>query len=677
MKTSILDAYLLGNKIAVKTAIKLSVSVWGALFISLLMDLEHPVWAMITGMISFFAPDHAQVLKKCVYQCFSTLLGGVIGLIVMGAAAQSPLLAAIFGSIIVFLVSSLSFNTRDANFTFCCSIFTVTVCIMIMVPATMGPESSFIIDTFIDRVGAILTGIVWVSFVSASLWPSFTTDQLKKSGSNLFSSTLLAFINGKTPSPSQRDALSAVYSGVIQASDLADHCDFEGMWGKRGARTIREMNKTALQIVTTIYTLQQQPVHRYREAESKLEALSDIISDLNGKAARLKRDDLAPLTQFVTSNPMPDEQLDVLPMAQQLILLNINQLARDLLDFSGLFISLQNEEKVNVKGIRVQKHPQITNCIRTGLRSMTLFCSAFILWYATGWEYGFLIAVVPIVYSLALAKAPHPNVVAMNVLKGTLLAIPFGLVVNSLLGQASSAIELLILTAGIVLFFGFMGLSSMMTFAYSLGFCVSFMVFLLPEKNVVIDMVFPLERCLSLALGTLILSLLFTLIPRRRMLAEPHNPASLYARDLAKYFLTDDYDRLSQHQLTQRIAVLIDKLIDVAMHEAPEKKNELIHFAAQGIFLMRQLHHIYISLNNYGIDIRRKTILAAWRYEIYNNFVKNQSNSEHTLSADMPTLAKDDSALPVELYHSTLPAYLQEMERITRNVFTASAPKYN
>lgn len=56
---SALDSYLLGNKVAVKTGIKMSISVWGALFFALIFNFEHPVWAMITGMISFFAPDHA------------------------------------------------------------------------------------------------------------------------------------------------------------------------------------------------------------------------------------------------------------------------------------------------------------------------------------------------------------------------------------------------------------------------------------------------------------------------------------------------------------------------------------------------------------------------------------------------------------------------------------------
>lgn len=58
------DSFLLTNKFAVRTGIKLSISVWGGLVIGLLMNFEHPVWVMITGIISFFGLDHAQVLKN-------------------------------------------------------------------------------------------------------------------------------------------------------------------------------------------------------------------------------------------------------------------------------------------------------------------------------------------------------------------------------------------------------------------------------------------------------------------------------------------------------------------------------------------------------------------------------------------------------------------------------------
>ncbi|MFY1004794.1 hypothetical protein ACNF5F_25510, partial [Escherichia coli] len=96
------------------------------------------------------------------------------------------------------------------------------------------------------------------------------------------------------------------------------------------------------------------------------------------------------------------------------------------------------------------------------------------------------------------------------------------------------------------------------------------------ENHLEIDMVFPLERSLSLAAGTFILSLLFSLLPRRQMIKDGNNPASLYDADLEKAFLRENDDRASETQLHDRMGLLIDKLVDVVLHEAPEKKRELI-----------------------------------------------------------------------------------------------------
>ena len=255
MTTRVLDSYLFGNKLAVKTAIKLSVSVWGAFLIAVLLQMERPVWAMITGMISFFSPAHAQVLKKCIYQCLSTLLAGVLGVILMAFFAQSPLLAVLGASVLVFAGAAAAFNTRDSNFTFCCTIFAVTVCLMVVVPANFGPTSNFIISTFIDRVGTILCGVIWAAFVSASLWPVFDTDQLRRSAGRLFGSVLSLPQNFKLPAKQRKQDFAAVYAGIIEYSDLADHCDFEGMWGRRGARVARKMNLLAIRVCTHVYIL--------------------------------------------------------------------------------------------------------------------------------------------------------------------------------------------------------------------------------------------------------------------------------------------------------------------------------------------------------------------------------------------------------------------------------------
>src|SRR5690606_22695579 len=131
---------------------------------------------------------HAQVVKKCLFQCFSTVAGGIVGVVLMNCFGQSPFMAALSVAACVFVASALSYQTRDGNITFLCAIFAVTVCLMVMVTVTLGPTSEEIYEIFVDRIGTIIVGIVWASFVSACIWPVFTSDLLRLSSGRLFKS---------------------------------------------------------------------------------------------------------------------------------------------------------------------------------------------------------------------------------------------------------------------------------------------------------------------------------------------------------------------------------------------------------------------------------------------------------------------------------------------------------
>lgn len=670
MTTRVLDSYLLGNRLAVKTAIKLSISVWGAFLIAVLLQMERPVWAMITGMISFFSPAHAQVLKKCIYQCLSTLLAGVLGVILMGLFAQSPLLAGLAGGVLVSAGAAAAFHTRDSNFTFCCTIFAVTVCLMIVVPANFGPTSTFIIHTFIDRVGTILCGVIWAAFVSACLWPVFSTDELRRSAGDLFNSVLSLPQNFKLPARLRKQDFARVYAGIIEHSDCADHCDFEGMWGRRGARTARKMNLLAIRICTHVYTLLRASSSRSLQQIALLRELEGIAKTIQARGEGLGVRDLEPLDRFIAAQQPPDGEAARTAYAQP-GKARVGLLAQDLREFVRMYISLLRSEKVDAKGVRVKRYPQIKNCIRTGLRAMILFLITYTLWYATGWNNGFLMAIVPIVFSVALCKAPHPQAITRQIIIGTLIAIPVGLVVTSILGQASSALELMVIVAGIPLFFGFMGMSSMHTFAYSIGFNVSFLVFLLPQNVVMVDMGFAIERCLSIAIGAAILALLFVLIPKRPALKDPANPVRLFDRDLERYLVTDSIDHASPVQLVRSVGLVIDKMVHVAMHEAPEKKEALLEHAGKTMFLMSQSQQVSRFLRNQGLDAAAGEVLAGWRAEIYANYISEKNSWAVRLADELQPQMEGPLPDRRTSGQDQQYAWLDSLDQTTRSIFRA------
>ncbi|MDF5890219.1 FUSC family protein [Pseudomonas syringae pv. syringae] len=663
MAPTALDSYLLGNKVAVKTGIKISISVLGALFIALLMNFEHPVWAMITGMISFFAPDHAQVLKKCLFQCFSTVVGGIVGVALMNFLGQSPLMAALSVATIVFIASALSYHTRDANRTFLCAIFAVTVCIMVMVTVTLVPTSEEIYEIFVDRIGTIIVGIVWASFVSACIWPMFSSDLLRLSSGRLFKSVFALNTQFGSDPEQFRVRLSSVFSGIIEHADLADHCEFEGAWGRRGAQVAREMNKLAIEVTTDSYALQQiEPVYRQRLAVelNELERLVDVLAH----QAIPGGGDVCRLQSFMADTRERSEQVAHEDGELSMFLGKIADLAQHLSGFAQLYASLMRAEKISVKGVSVRRHRQLSNCLITGARSAVLFLLGFMFWYATDWTYGFLMCVVPIVFSIMLGKLPHPELILKNIAIGFFVAIPVGMVVMSVLAQAPSAVELLLLTSGVVLFFGFMGLSSLSSFAYSLGFNISFMVFLLPENVPSVDIGFAIERSLSMGLGTILLALLYIWIPRKRVLKDPARVSDLFVHDLEDFLTDSTVERSSSSTLAERVGLVIDKMVYVSIYECPEKKSELIEQAGRAIFLMSQVRHVSALFETSHRSSFGNRALPEWRAELLVNYRSGTIHNEHPLiTTTSPTNAADDQ-------HPRLSeGYLAAMDRLTRRAF--------
>jgi uncharacterized membrane protein YccC len=671
MAPTALDSYLLGNKVAVRTGIKISISALGAVFIALLMSFEHPVWAMITGMISFFAPDHAQVIKKCLFQCFSTVVGGVLGVVVMNFFGQSPFMAALSVAFIIFLASALSYHTRDGNVTFMCAIFAVTVCIMVMVTVTLGPTSEEIYEIFVDRVGTVLVGIIWASFISACIWPMFSSDLLRGSAGRLFQSVFALNTQFGADRVQFQARLSAVFGGIIEFADLADHCEFEGPWGRRSAQVARELNKLAIEVTTDAYALEQIEPDYKQQLAVEINELQYLV-DLIAQQAIPAQSELFALQSFMADARERSAQVAHDDGELSMLLGKIADLAQHLQAFARLYASLMKAERIDVKGVSVRRHRQFSNCLITGARSATLFLIGFAFWYATDWTYGFLMCVVPIVFSVMLGKLPHPEMILKNIAIGFFVAIPVGMIVMSILSQAPSAIELLLLTSGFVMFFGFMGLSSLTSFAYSLGFNISFMVFLLPQNVPSIDIGFAIERSLCMALGTIILAFLYIWIPRKRVLKNPERVSEVFYHDMKRFLTDSSVERTSSQALAERVGLIIDKMVYVSIYEAPQKKPELIEQAGRAIFLISQVRHISAFVEQTQLSRSGAQALPQWRAELLANYKTGSNHDEHPLVTEIGAEALASSAVH-DPQGRQLSGYLLSMDRLTRRVFVPHA----
>lgn len=567
------DSFLLTNKFAVRTGIKLSISVWGGVIIALLMNFEHPVWVAITGVISFFGLDHAQILKKCMAQCVATIFGGLIGLVMMSFTLQSPLLTVMCVAMIIFIFSGIGYNTRDMNLTFCCAFTCVTICIMVMVPVILGPTPYTLMEIFLDRVGTIVFGIFWVAFVSICFWPMYSADMLKGSTKQLID--LLS--EEIDPEKDHKQSLLKITSLIAQIDDTAKNSKFESNTSRNAARIARKINEMAFTVFgDSVFLLEN-----HDKVSNDLQAcFQDYLSLLKLKHHALHAIDKehSELIQIGNALKVRIDNIEsgsLIPV-EFVFIDKLHSCVKNFCTMKELQNKLFHDRKFYNPTIKVRKTFDFNNFLRNGTRTATYFIIAYFLWYITSWTYSFLMCVVPVVFSIMFSRLPHAEILVAKVVKGMLLSVPVGVVVYIVTAQMPSAIELYILVAGIPLFFGLMGLSSLSSFAASAGFNIGYLVTVLPENNFdyTLDISFAVIRTLAIALGVLILQRLFVLIPINTLFNSFGSGKKLFNNEMNDALEIDKADRFEAIEKIN--ARIIDKLATASMQEVDQTRKEVV-----------------------------------------------------------------------------------------------------
>jgi hypothetical protein len=272
-----------------------------------------------------------------------------------------------------------------------------------------------------------------------------------------------------------------------------------------------------------------------------------------------------------------------------------------------------------------------------------------------------------------LGKLPHPEMILKNILIGIAVAIPIGIAVYVLTAEAPSAVEILILVAGSVLFIALMGLSSLTSFAYSLGFCLSYMVLVLPlnSQAIALDIPFAIDRSMSIGIGAAILALLYILLPRRPLLKKGTLPGTLFEDDLRDVLLKFRHGRSAAETLAQRVGLIIDKLVTASVEVDAATKSTLIDKAGQSIFLLTQVRKVETYLERIGMSQQMAKQLIPWKSELFENYLSAAHTREHSLTSSVsamqlpPELARAESA-------SSRAFYLGEFDALIRRALEQS-----
>ena len=75
--------YLTPDRASLTFALKGVIAMALALYIAMFLNLERPYWAMVSAVFLQTRPESGMVLEKALCQIGGTLIGGVIGLLIL------------------------------------------------------------------------------------------------------------------------------------------------------------------------------------------------------------------------------------------------------------------------------------------------------------------------------------------------------------------------------------------------------------------------------------------------------------------------------------------------------------------------------------------------------------------------------------------------------------------
>jgi len=271
---------------AVRYGIKFGLAGVAAVFVSLVLRLDTPGWALFTVFVLMTAQFVGAIAEKSVYRLAGTIVGGVVGYLLTGSLEQEPILYLTSLGLVIGGSTALFGQSRYPYAFFLCGMTTLVVSSNGM----NDPATSW--EFMISRIEEIFIGIVVVLLVQSLLWPRYAREEFLASLHAAFGDLRTCFLEAPGLQPDE-----APSGGALRAQDfparitalrqLIEFGSRESHFFRAKLHIYYELTACLGKIAYAIGTLREAVredspyrVHAGRQAQAVQVALGDALADL-------------------------------------------------------------------------------------------------------------------------------------------------------------------------------------------------------------------------------------------------------------------------------------------------------------------------------------------------------------------------------------------------------------
>ncbi|MCL1085389.1 FUSC family protein [Shewanella glacialipiscicola] len=511
-------------------AVKGVISMTLALYVAMFLNLERPYWALVSAIFLQVRPESGLVIEKGLCQIGGNLVGALVGIMILNGFAPYPTLALGLLACWIGLNSGLSAMMRQQNFVYAFAMAGMTACLVVLIvmASPNTADSAKIFEVAQARISEIIVGAICAVLVSQLLWPVKVKHSLQLRAKNTINQTLsyLALELDPTGSHASRhEHIDTILESISTLSDDASAVIYEGPEGRGQNHAVNFLCNKTLSLLAVIQIfgrlqrnhpqLVSEPLAKILENMRSRFTLMAQSSDYQEcyKMARSLRHQLQQnLMQYQSKTPLETRLIKA-----------TMELSADLIMVLKSYNVLTSNSVANLNAPPMEFHRDPLIGLTTGLRSMAVFVIGASLWIGTGSNAVLMMILLPVVFSIMMARQPLPMLTTglRHILVGIIIIVPVTIFYAlPLLAQSSGDFEILILVLAGPFFIGLLALANRPTLPYGLGICVPFAVLVQPSNNISFAIENTISNALAIFVGVTVLYWLFKLItqPSERLM---------------------------------------------------------------------------------------------------------------------------------------------------------------
>lgn len=417
-------------------SIKAFVAAMAALYVSLLIDLPRPFWAVTTAYIVSQTWAGA-VRSKAVFRLIGTFAGSSFMVYLVPKLSNYPVL--MVGAISLWVGVCLYISVLDRtprSYLFMLAGYTGA---MIGLPAVTAPDTIF--DTALARVEEISAGIICASLVHSLILPRGIASAVMSrldAAVNDGRTWIVNTLRGDSRERASKDR-HIIADDITQLRLLSTHVPYDSGNIRWTARSIAAMQDRIAGLTPIVSSIEDR-LRVLRAAEQPLpEKVSRLLDDIATWTSIGRDGDRAQasvLRQRV-AEIMPD--VDAHSGWNAMLMVSLATRLRELIDHYEEGMALRRDIQAGLNGAPPPMPRQsVTSnralhrdhgiAILSSLSAAVAICVCCAFWIATGWTTGATAALYAAVFSCFFASMDNPVPSIMEFLAYTILSIPLSAV---------------------------------------------------------------------------------------------------------------------------------------------------------------------------------------------------------------------------------------------------------